>query len=196
VKTNTSVNTGQSVKVTYGSGSFSGMLMTYSDTMSLKYLRFSTGTEYTDTVTLGSGLIITNQSIGVASTSKGFSGHDGILGIGPKDLTNGTLKNSTTTTIPTVTENFYSQGTIPQEVIGASFEPTASKTDTNGELTFGGTDATKYIGAITYTYVGAARRFIRTHSNCLLQSSHQNPPCILLLGYQREHHLWHHNHFV
>lgn len=47
--------------VTYGSGSFSG-------------------TEFTDTVTLASGLVITKQSIGVASTSEGFSGVDGILG--------------------------------------------------------------------------------------------------------------------
>ena len=38
------------------------------------------GEEWTDTVNLGSGLVITKQSIGVASTSTGFSGVDGILG--------------------------------------------------------------------------------------------------------------------
>ena len=47
--------------VTYGSGDFSG-------------------TEFTDTVTLGPGLTITGQSIGVASQSEGFDGVDGILG--------------------------------------------------------------------------------------------------------------------
>lgn len=132
VKTSTSVNTGQPVAVSYGSGSFSG-------------------TEYTDTVTLGSGLTITQQSIGVASTSTGFTGVDGIIGIGPLDLTEGTLTNEPTTTIPTVTDNLYSEGIISEIVIGISFEPTTSQTNTNGELTFGGTDATKYTGAITYT---------------------------------------------
>lgn len=132
VKTSTSVNTGQPVAVSYGSGSFSG-------------------TEYTDTVTLGSGLTITQQSIGVASTSTGFTGVDGIIGIGPLDLTEGTLTNEPTTTIPTVTDNLYSEGIISEIVVGISFEPTTSQTDTNGELTFGGTDATKYTGAITYT---------------------------------------------
>lgn len=34
----------------------------------------------TDTVALDSGLVIKKQSIGVASTTTGFSGVDGILG--------------------------------------------------------------------------------------------------------------------
>ncbi|KAG2341554.1 acid protease [Suillus weaverae] len=132
VKTSTSVNTGQAVSVTYGSGFFSG-------------------TEYTDTVTLGEGLTITKQSIGVASLSGSFTNVDGILGIGPEDLTRRTLIKSPATTIPTVTENLYSQGTISQKVFSVSFRPTTSQETTNGELTFGGTDATKYIGSIAYT---------------------------------------------
>ncbi|KAG1799132.1 aspartic peptidase domain-containing protein [Suillus subaureus] len=134
VKTSTSVNTGQPVDVGYGSGSFSG-------------------TEYTDTVTLGSGLTITKQSIGDASTTEGFSGVDGILGIGPVGLTEGTLTNSPTVTIPTVTDNLYSEGTIPQKVVGIFFGPTTSQTITNGELSFGGTDAAKYTGDIGYTSI-------------------------------------------
>ncbi|KAG2062218.1 acid protease [Suillus hirtellus] len=132
VKTKTSVDTGEPVAVTYSSGSFSG-------------------TEYTDTITLGTGLTIPSQSIGVASTSSGFSGVDGILGIGPLELTNGTLTNEPTKTIPTVIDNLYSQGTISQKVFGISFEPTTSDLVTNGVLTFGGTDATKYTGSIAYT---------------------------------------------
>ncbi|KAG1802548.1 aspartic peptidase domain-containing protein [Suillus subaureus] len=131
VKTSTSVDTGEPVAVTYGSGSFSGK--TYNDIIR------------TD------GLTITKQSIGVAATSTGFSGVDGIIGIGPLDLTEGTLTNEPDTTIPTVTDNLYSQGTIAEIVVGISFEPTTTETDTNGELTFGGTDATKYTGAIAYT---------------------------------------------
>lgn len=43
----------------------------------------------TDTVTLGPDLVIKNQSIGVAKTATGFNDVDGILGIGPVDLTSG-----------------------------------------------------------------------------------------------------------
>jgi len=130
-ETSTSKATGYNVEVTYGSGSFSGK-------------------EYTDTVTLGT-LTITEQSIGVASTSEGFEGVDGILGIGPTDLTEGTLTNDEDAEIPTVTDNLYSQGTISTEVVGVSFEPTTSEEVTNGELTFGGTDSSKYTGTIAYT---------------------------------------------
>ena len=71
--------------------------------------------------------------------------------IGPVDLTEGTLFPSLFSTIPTVTDNLASQGTIPTEEIGVSFEPTTSEVANNGELTFGGTDSSKYTGSITYT---------------------------------------------
>ncbi|KZT64287.1 acid protease [Daedalea quercina L-15889] len=129
-QTSTSKSTGDTVTVSYGSGSFSG-------------------TEYTDTVTLGTGLTIQNQSIGVASQAQGFTGEDGILGIGPVDLTSGTVSN--TSTVPTVTDNLYAQGTIATELIGISYVPTTTDNVANGELTFGGTDSTKYTGDITYT---------------------------------------------
>ncbi|KDQ58183.1 hypothetical protein JAAARDRAFT_155852 [Jaapia argillacea MUCL 33604] len=130
VKTSTSVDTGDAVAVTYGSGSFSG-------------------TEYYDTVTISSSLVIPNQSIGVASTATGFSGVDGILGIGPTILTEGTVTG--VTEVPTVSDNLYSQGTITTEVVGVSYAPTTSDADTNGELTFGGVDTTKYTGTLAYT---------------------------------------------
>ncbi|KAG2098734.1 aspartic peptidase domain-containing protein [Suillus discolor] len=126
VKTSTSVNTGQPVSVPgYGSG-----------------------TEYTDTVTLGN-LTIIRQPIGVISTST--DSVIGVLGIGPLDLTEGILGESSTMTIPTVTDSLYNQDMISQIVVSVSFEPTTSESDINGELTFGGTDATKYTGAIAYT---------------------------------------------
>ncbi|KAF8560104.1 acid protease [Imleria badia] len=131
--TSTSMNTGESVSVSYGSGSFYGE-------------------EWTDTVTLGSGLTITKQSIGVASTSTGFEeGVDGIVGIGPEILTEGTLTNEPNTEIPTVTQNLYTQGMISEEVVGVFFAPTTTDDSTNGELTFGGVDTTKYTGTLTYT---------------------------------------------
>ncbi|KAJ7182851.1 hypothetical protein C8R43DRAFT_1116470 [Mycena crocata] len=55
--------------------------------------------EFLDRVTLASGLVISNQSIGVATSSEGFDGVDGILGIGPVALTQGTLSPSTSTVI-------------------------------------------------------------------------------------------------
>ncbi|KAG2359984.1 aspartic peptidase domain-containing protein [Suillus spraguei] len=107
---------GDAVSVTYGSGSFSGC---------------------------NSELTIPVQSIGVASTSYGFSGVDGILGLGPEDLTEGTLTDYPDTEIRPSFRAF----------VGISFEPTTTESDTNGELTFGGTDSTKYTGDIAYTPV-------------------------------------------
>lgn len=97
----------------------------------------------TDTVTLSSTLVIQNQSIGVASSAQGFQGVDGILGIGPVDLTTGTL--STGQAVPTVTDNLFAQGTIASDSIGISYEPTSAEGTINGELNFGGTDSTKYV---------------------------------------------------
>ncbi|EGO00886.1 hypothetical protein SERLA73DRAFT_159520 [Serpula lacrymans var. lacrymans S7.3] len=126
--TSSSKDTGNTVSVSYGSGSFSGE-------------------EYTDTVTLSSDLVIKGQSIGVASTSTGFSGVDGILGVGPVDLTSGTVSN--TNTVPTVTDNLFSAGTITDDVLGIFYVPAAAS-DSTGELTFGGTDSSKYTGSIGY----------------------------------------------
>ncbi|KAG2114173.1 aspartic peptidase domain-containing protein [Suillus discolor] len=135
VGTSTSVYTGAPVTVFYGSGS-----------------AYFSGIEYLDTVTFGSGLTIPQQSFGVAATTSGtFNGADGILGLGPIDLTAGTLINEPATTIPTVTDNLHSQGTIHREVFSISFEPiTVAKEVVNGELTFGGTVRNKH-GPITYT---------------------------------------------
>lgn len=132
VKTNTSVQTSNSVSVAYGSGSFSG-------------------TEFLDQVTIAPGLVIPNQSIGVARTSSGFSGVDGILGIGPVDLTIGTLSINTISSIPTVTDNLFGRGVITANQIGVSFEPTTQETLVNGELTWGGTDSSKFTGSINFT---------------------------------------------
>jgi saccharopepsin len=63
-------------------------------------------------------------------------------------LTEGTVSN--TNTVPTVTDNLYSQGTISTEVIGIYYAPPSSDSDTNGELTFGGVDTSKTSGSIAY----------------------------------------------
>jgi cathepsin E len=129
-QTSTSHSTGDSVEVSYGSGDFEG-------------------TEFTDQVTLSSSLVIKSQSIGVASSSSGFEGVDGIIGIGPVDLTEDTV--SRTTTVPTVTDNLFSAGTIAENLVAISFEPATSDESANGELDFGGTDSSKFTGDITFT---------------------------------------------
>lgn len=126
----TGQDTGSSVSVSYGSGSFSGE-------------------EYTDEVSFG-GLTVSSQSIGAASQSSGFTGVDGIIGFGPADLTENTVSGADT--VPTFMDNLYSQGSIATEVLGVSFRPESGSDtdDTNGELTLGGTDSSKYSGSITY----------------------------------------------
>ncbi|KAG1766187.1 acid protease [Suillus occidentalis] len=125
--TSSSHKTGNTINVSYGSGTMSGE-------------------EYTDTVTLGSNLVIQNQGVGVASSAQGFQGVDGILGVGPVDLTQGTVSN--TPDVPTVTDNLYAQGIISSDLLGVSYEPSSNADVPNGELTFGGIDTTKYTGTL------------------------------------------------
>ncbi|TFK89413.1 acid protease [Polyporus arcularius HHB13444] len=131
VQTSTSIHTGNLVEVVYGSG-------------------FVMGEEFLDTVTLAPGLVITNQSLGAAIEDRGFDGVDGIIGIGPVDRTCGTLLPDATACIPTVTDNAFAQGLINAHQIGISFEPTTSVESTNGELSFGGIDESKFTGPLTF----------------------------------------------
>lgn len=134
VRTSTSVPTGQDVNVTYGTGFFSGV-------------------EYYDTMTLAADFVITNQSIGDALQYADFDGVDGIIGVGPVDLTQGTLSPDTDVLIPTIIQNALKQGLIKKQILGVSFAPAATSNDTNGALTYGGIDHALYTGEITYAPV-------------------------------------------
>jgi len=129
--TSSSVKTGDFVYVEYGKAYFEGH-------------------EYNDSVTIASGVAISQQSIGVALDSDGIYPYDGILGIGPSDLSVGTLWPDNSSAIPTVTDNLYQQGKISQNLVALYFEPTNSTSVTNGEVIFGSTDSSKYTGNITY----------------------------------------------
>ncbi|KAH9934562.1 family A1 protease [Epithele typhae] len=122
---------GDLVSVSYGSG-------------------FFTGAEVFATVKFPNGLTIANQSLGSAFVTQGITGVDGILGIGPVDLTCGTLRFNKSACIPTVTDNAFSQGLISAHAVGISFQPTTTTGNTNGELTFGGVDTSKFTGALNY----------------------------------------------
>jgi len=150
------------------------------------------GTEYTDQVDLGSGLVIPKQSIGVASKVFGnflkkFAPSQLMTLASPPDLMTamvslalvllispsvrqnihllkrkppdslpvGTLSPGTSTSIPTVTDNLSSSGAISANTIGISFQPTTSEEVLNGELTWGGTDSSRYTGTITYMFVSS-----------------------------------------
>ena len=111
------------------------------------------GIEYTDTVTLGSGLVITEQSIGVGSYTSPphLNGADGILGLGPVGLTLGSLPNEPTTIIPTVTQNLWRQDIISEEIFSISFEPMSSSAIGYGELALGGVDTSKCTSLVGFT---------------------------------------------
>ncbi|KAG2098285.1 acid protease [Suillus discolor] len=138
VRTSTSVPTGQNVSITYTVGFFNG-------------------TEYYDTVTLAPGFAITNQSIGDGVKFTTFDGVDGLLGIGPADLTQHTLIPDTGL-VPTVMDNALKQGLIKHQIFGISFAPAKTSSDTNGAITYGGIDPAFYIGDITYTPITKTSR--------------------------------------
>jgi len=82
-------------------------------------------------VTLAPGFVIAHQSIGDALSYADFVGVDGIVGVGPVILTEGTLSTSTDEKIPTVMDNALSQGLITEEILGISFAPATSYNDTS-----------------------------------------------------------------
>ena len=64
-------------------------------------------------------------------------------------MTDGTIGGGGT--VPTVTDNLFSQGTISQDLVGVSFVPTIDvNPDQNGELDFGAVDPSKFTGDITF----------------------------------------------
>ncbi|KAG0699369.1 acid protease [Suillus ampliporus] len=133
VKTKTSQDTGNAFHIAYGGGTS------------------TSGEEYLDTVTLSPDLVIEKQSIGVAVQTNASGGYlDGILGVGPVDLTKHTVSDGKE--VPTVMDNLYAQRTISSEVLGVFFSPASAgdAVDARGEFTFGGYDASKIIGDISY----------------------------------------------
>lgn len=92
-------------------------------------------------------MVIENQSIGVASSAQNTYNFDGILGLGPVDLTQYTVSN--TGEVPTVTNNLHTQGKISQELLGIFFSPISEPND-NGELTLGGYDNSLTTSLVTY----------------------------------------------
>ncbi|KAG2064108.1 aspartic peptidase A1 [Suillus decipiens] len=136
-QTPTSVSTHQHISVTYEMG-------------------FFTGTVFLDTVTVGPGLTVVGQEIGVAYNAQGFVRYDGVLGIGPVALTLNTLTLTPTVSVPTVANRLAGEGTIEANILGVFFKPYGgSQAATAGQLTFGGTDPALHTTGITYAFVTA-----------------------------------------
>lgn len=120
----------EAVSVIYGSGQMEGTL-------------------YTGPVSLGSGITAQEQGFALAKFAQGFQGYDGILGIGPEDLTLGTILENPTETIPTITQNLIQSGVIGQALVGVFFEPSSTNT-AEGELSFGAPNPARYTGELVY----------------------------------------------
>ncbi|KAG2352394.1 aspartic proteinase [Suillus spraguei] len=133
-------NTRQRVGATYGGGPF-------------PEVSFS-GTFFVDTVTLGRELTIRNYELAVASTVTNFRDYDGVLGIGPRDLTRGTLEDNADATYPTFTDCLVTASAIGHNIVGIFFQPITKDQDIHfGELSFGKPDYTRCTTNIEYTHV-------------------------------------------
>ncbi|KAG0277656.1 hypothetical protein BGZ96_002782 [Linnemannia gamsii] len=127
---------GETFSIQYGSGNASGK-------------------EYTDVASLGCYKF--TQEFGVSSNFSGFSSTvQGLVGFGPDDLS--TNVTSTGEKVLTPVDNLYSTHQISSNVIGVWFQPITNGgiQETNGEITFGGHDSTKYYGKITYVPITTA----------------------------------------
>ncbi|KAG0326254.1 hypothetical protein BG000_001486 [Podila horticola] len=126
------------------------------ETFSIQYGSGSAnGYEYSDYATLGSYKF--RQEFGVSSNNSGFTDVQGLVGFGPDDLTIGVTPDNKVVFTPV--DNLYKNGQISSDVIGVWFQPITdgSTQETNGEITFGGTDSTKYSGSITFVPITTAQ---------------------------------------
>ncbi|KAG2364982.1 family A1 protease [Suillus spraguei] len=138
----TGVNTGRRVEETFGGGP--------APTATLS------GTFFVDTVTLGHGLTIPNYELAVGSVTGINFRYDGILGLGPRDLTVNTLPDDPPATYPTFTDWLVTAGAISRNIVGMFFRPLTLNRDGDpnvGELVFGEPDYTKCTSSIVYTAV-------------------------------------------
>jgi hypothetical protein len=127
----------------------------FGETFSIQYgSGYASGKEYTDVATLGSYRFA--QEFGIASNFSGFSSDvQGLVGFGPDDLSTVTSSGKK---VRTPVDNLHATHQISSNVIGVWFQPITNggTQETNGEVTFGGHDSTKYCGRITYVPITTA----------------------------------------
>ncbi|KAG2066505.1 family A1 protease [Suillus decipiens] len=131
------VNTNVPVAVTYPFGTFQGTI-------------------WEDEITFSERVSISKMPIGVASTMQNIAA-DGVLGIGPTLSGLGTLPDLPNQMVPTVIDRLVEENTINRPVVSIFFKPTIAYEDNNGELCFGGTNPSRYIGPPAYADITTIR---------------------------------------
>lgn len=126
--TKTSRQTGEQVFVQYGSGQIAG-------------------NEFTDQVSIG-GVTVSGQSLAVPTQEIGFDLFDGIVGLGPDDLTLTTLIQKPNQTIPTLTDTLAREGRIKKPLVALTI-PLATDPQ-SGSIDFGTPDSAKYNSPIHF----------------------------------------------
>ncbi|KAK7461483.1 hypothetical protein VKT23_008658 [Stygiomarasmius scandens] len=105
-----------------------------------------TGEMVMDTMTLGPGLT-TEVAFGNASNAAGFQDFDGVLGLGRKELTQGTIFPPPPSLFGTPLDYLFMNGMIPEPEVGVYYQPVRT-VPFGAELTFGGIDEGKIVGPI------------------------------------------------
>ncbi|KAJ6551049.1 acid protease [Mycena vulgaris] len=136
-QTSTSNFTGKTVAVNYGQGRlFWSASIEYSPTGSKNFsgdclsalnatpLSSKTGILFLDQISIPGVGVMPNTTIGVAQASNGFKGVDGVLGMGPDELSRGTVGPDPTEMLPAIVQTLFCQGNIPAEVFSIFMQPT------------------------------------------------------------------------
>ena len=74
------------------------------------------------------------------------------ISLGPRDLNEGTLSpDPSEAGAPTLLDQAFKQGVIPEEILGVFLAPTTSLDgEANGELSFGGIDSNKITTPVSF----------------------------------------------
>ncbi|GJJ06999.1 hypothetical protein Clacol_001197 [Clathrus columnatus] len=110
-----------------------------------------------ESVTLAPGFTLANQSVGVISATSPdvASGTDGILAVGPKNLTRAQFLKADNRTTPTIADTAFDQGLVPQDLFGISInlpvnEDNPGDFEAIGELHLGGVSPDLFCGDMTF----------------------------------------------
>ncbi|KAJ6601731.1 acid protease [Mycena vulgaris] len=100
-----------------------------------------------------------NKSIGVVQTTNtdlgGIPGVDGILGIGPEELSVGTLEINATLGVPTIVQTLSCQMNITAQLFDIALQPTTGVMSLNGEISRGAVDTTKFTGPVVFSPIAS-----------------------------------------
>lgn len=120
---------GRNFNISYGSGNVTGSL-------------------FTDKMKLPGVLSSFDQTFGVANASSGFDGYDGLMGIGPVNLTLNTVQLHHSEEIPTPPDNMLMERIIQKNITGVFLPPVDKALP--GRFDFGGVNTKGLTTSINY----------------------------------------------